>query len=284
MLPVSESPFVELDCKTETGFFIEKFQKNDETQQVILLRKLRELISPDSTFFMEPELKTDTRGRGRGRGQFKIDTSTKCESSVFEFVLSREYSYSQGVTISTTPVCKPLQRKKAKNDNVYEDDWQQVRRNLLTELHSNVVYYVQLFGSQERVDDLNSILSYFKPGPGFNHWMTMPDMDHLIASYYRVVLYHLSMQQCLTFLPLRRVPITTHDRRDICIGFVNGNRFVQVRLQPGHPVPPIANNWIHFHHPCVSGWKKAYTIRIHQFRTLISPDVITAETIDIDKL
>ncbi|CAL5336904.1 unnamed protein product [Camellia sinensis] len=113
-----------------------------------------------------------------------------------------------------------------------EDDWQQVRRNLLTEMHSNVVYYAQLFGSQERVDELNSILSYFKPSPGFNHWMTMPDMGHLIASYYRVVLYHLSMQQCLTFLPLRSVPIVTLDRRDIYIGFVNGNHFVQTTTEP----------------------------------------------------
>ncbi|XP_028113459.1 PKS-NRPS hybrid synthetase CHGG_01239-like [Camellia sinensis] len=268
MLPVSASAFVKLDCKTETDFFIEKFQTINETQQVIILKKLRELISPDSTFLMEPELKTDTRrrGRGRGRGQFKIDTSTKREPSAFEFVLSEEDSYSQGVTISTAPVRKQVQRKKAKKDNVCmmqstnriyyfeqfleklrpyirhikdvqadgEDDWQQVRRNLLTELHSNVVYYVQLFGSQERVDELNSILSYFESSPGYNHWMTMPDMGHLIASYYRVVLYHLSMQQCLTFLPLRSVPIATPDRRDICIGFVY--------LQPGHPVPPIANN------------------------------------------
>ncbi|GMP21993.1 hypothetical protein CsSME_00000180 [Camellia sinensis var. sinensis] len=165
-----------------------------------------------------------------------------------------------------------------------EDDWQQVKRNLLTELHSNVVHYMQLFGSQERVDDLNSILSYFEPSPGFNHWMTMPNMGHLIASYYRIVLYHLSMQQCLTFLPLRSVSIATPEQRDICIGFVNGNHFVQVYLQPGHPVPLIANYWIRFHHPCASGWEKPYTIRIHQFRTLISPDIVTTETIDIDEL
>ncbi|XP_028051671.1 uncharacterized protein LOC114256255 [Camellia sinensis] len=69
MLPVSESAFLELDCKTETAFFIEKFQMIDETQQVILLKKLRVLISPDSTFLMELELKTDKRGRGRGRGR-----------------------------------------------------------------------------------------------------------------------------------------------------------------------------------------------------------------------
>ena len=120
MLPISENAFVKLDCKTETDFFIEKFQTIDEMLQVILLKKLRELISPDSTFLMEPELKTDTRGRGRGlgHGQFKIDTSTKREPSAFEFVLSGEDSYSQGVTISTTPVRKQVQRKKAKKDNV----------------------------------------------------------------------------------------------------------------------------------------------------------------------
>ncbi|XP_028083552.1 uncharacterized protein LOC114284804 [Camellia sinensis] len=311
----------------QTDFFIKKFQTINETQQVIILKKLRELISPESTFLMEPELKTNTRGRsrGRGHGQFKIDTSTKREPSAFEFVLSGEDSYSQGVTISTAPVRKQVQRKKAKKDNstnriscfeqflkklrpyirhikdvqadgncgfraiarligLGEDDWQQVRRNLLIELHSNVVHYVQLFGTQERVDELNSILSYFEPSPGFNHWMTMPDMGHLIASYYRVVLYHLSMQQCFTFLPLRSVPIATPDRRDICIGFVNGNHFVQVYLQPGHPVPRIANNWIRFHHPCAIGWEKAYTIRIQQFCTLISPDAITTETIDIEEL
>ncbi|XP_028075130.1 protein FAR1-RELATED SEQUENCE 3-like [Camellia sinensis] len=156
MFPVLESAFVKLDCKTETDFFIEKFQTIDETQQ--------------------------------------------------------------GVTISTAPIRKQVQRKKAKKDNVCmtqstnrisyfeqfskklrpyirhikdvqadgncgfraiagliglgEDDWQQVRRNLLTELHSNVY------------------------------------------------------------------------------------------LQPGHPVPPIVNNWIRFHHPCAIGWEKAYTIRI----------------------
>ena len=51
MFPVSESVFVELDCETEIGFFIEKFLTIDETHQMILLKKLRELISPDSTFF-----------------------------------------------------------------------------------------------------------------------------------------------------------------------------------------------------------------------------------------
>ena len=91
---------------------------------MILLKKLREFISPDSTFLMEVEHKTDMRGRGRGRsrgrgrGQFKIDTSTKREPSAFEFVLSGEDSYSQGINISIAPVRKQVLWKKAKKDNV----------------------------------------------------------------------------------------------------------------------------------------------------------------------
>ena len=56
----------------------------------------------------------------------------------------------------------------------------------------------------------------------------MPDMGHLIASHYNVVLYHLSVEQFLTFLPLRSVPIPTAVRREIAIGFVNQNHFVHV--------------------------------------------------------
>ncbi|KAL7189354.1 hypothetical protein ACSBR1_039072 [Camellia fascicularis] len=88
--------------------------------------------------------------------------------------------------------------------------------------------------------------------PGFDRWMTMPDMGHLIASFYNVVLYHLSLQQCLIFLPLRSLPVTVADRREIAIGFVNGNHFVQVFLEAGHPVPPIAVLWRVHYHPCAS--------------------------------
>ncbi|XP_028073199.1 uncharacterized protein LOC114275367 [Camellia sinensis] len=73
--------------------------------------------------------------------------------------------------------------------------------------------------------------------------MTIPDMGHLISSFYQVVLVHLSIQQCLTFLPLRSTPTSVASRKEICIGFVNNNHFVQLILEPGHPIPPIATNW-----------------------------------------
>ncbi|XP_028099052.1 protein FAR1-RELATED SEQUENCE 5-like [Camellia sinensis] len=133
-----------------------------------------------------------------------------------------------------------------------ENDRVQVRRDLLLELNNHRDEYVVLYGSHERVKELTHILSYFENSPGFDRWMTMPDMGHLIASFYNVVLYHLSLQQYLTFLSLRSPSITLVDRREIAIGFVNENHFVQVFLEAGHPVPPIAVLWRVHHHPCAS--------------------------------
>ncbi|KAJ4715734.1 Calmodulin-binding transcription activator [Melia azedarach] len=113
-------------------------------------------------------------------------------------------------------------------------------------------------------------------------WMTMPDMGHLIASVYNVALFHLSIQQCLTFLPLRSVPVPTDSRKEIAIGFVNNNHFVEVFLLPGHPVPPIATNWYKFRHPCAKEWEKVYISSIERFIEIIGNDVATNEIMDID--
>lgn len=61
-------------------------------------------------------------------------------------------------------------------------------------------------------------------------WMTIPDMGHLIATKYKVVLVSLSSEQNITFFPLRgRSPFSKKSQRLITIGFVNKNHFVQVQ-------------------------------------------------------
>ncbi|GMP24921.1 hypothetical protein CsSME_00002019 [Camellia sinensis var. sinensis] len=111
----------------------------------------------------------------------------------------------------------------------------------------------------------------------------MPDMGHLIASFYIVVLYHLSLQQCLTFLHLRSPPVTLADRHEIAIGFVNGNHFVQMNafLEAGHPVLFIAVLCQVHHHPCALEWENAYVSRVQQFKDNIGPNVATRETFDV---
>ena len=109
-----------------------------------------------------------------------------------------------------------------------DDKWDQIRRDLIDELKSNKDEYTALYEIGDRVKELIHILSYFKSNPSFNHWTTMPDMGHLIASKYDLVLMHISKRQCLTFLPLRSKPPHVHCRKVISIGFVNDNHFVKV--------------------------------------------------------
>ncbi|KAL7197461.1 hypothetical protein ACSBR2_020077 [Camellia fascicularis] len=116
--------------------------------------------------------------------------------------------------------------------------------------------------------------------------MTISDMRHLVASFYNVVLYHLSLkqlslQQCLTFLPLRSPPITPVDRHEIAIAFVNGNHFIQIFLEVGHLVPPIVMLWRVHNHPCASEWQNAYVSCIKKFTDIIGPNLATRETFDI---
>jgi histone-lysine N-methyltransferase SETD2 len=104
----------------------------------------------------------------------------------------------------------------------------QVRKDLLNELYSNLTYYQQMWPA-ERIEELTETLSFFESCPERKYWMQMPDMGPLIASTYGVAFFHLSRHQCITYLPHRSAPPTTSIRKEIAMGFVNGNHFVQVQ-------------------------------------------------------
>ena len=112
-----------------------------------------------------------------------------------------------------------------------EDGWLRFRKDLLLELQCHSEHYSALYVVEGRIDELTHTLSYFKNCPPYDRWMTMLDIGHLIASCYNAILYHLSLQQCLTFLPLRSVPLPLLSRKDIAIAFVNGNHFVEVLIK-----------------------------------------------------
>ncbi|XP_021807359.1 uncharacterized protein LOC110751233 [Prunus avium] len=162
-----------------------------------------------------------------------------------------------------------------------EDGWVQVRGDLLNELETYSVHYSALYGSENRIYELKHSLAYFGPDANFDRWMTMPDMGHIIASCYDVVLVHLSNVQCLTFLPLRSRPVPLSDCREIAIGFIN-RHFVQVFLKPSHPIPPIATNWDRYREPWTTEWATPYITRIQQFIYITRSTVITRETIASD--
>ena len=108
-----------------------------------------------------------------------------------------------------------------------EDGWVQVQKYLLQELKTYSSYYSKLYGSENSVHELKHALRYFETHANIDQWMTMPNMDHIIASCYGVVLIHLSDVQCLTFLRLRTTPIPLAACKEIAIEFSN-HHFVQV--------------------------------------------------------
>jgi len=58
-------------------------------------------------------------------------------------------------------------------------------------------------------------------------WMNITDIGYVIASRYNVILVSLSLQQSMTFFPLRsQPPKDCYVHRIICIGHVYDNHFV----------------------------------------------------------
>ena len=81
-----------------------------------------------------------------------------------------------------------------------EDNWIQVRRDLIDELQNYFDDYTQIFKYACRLDEILESLSYFEINPSNDFWMTFLKVGYLIASKYNFVLVFLSQLQCLTFL------------------------------------------------------------------------------------
>ncbi|KAH1265761.1 Serine/threonine-protein phosphatase 7 long form [Glycine max] len=98
-----------------------------------------------------------------------------------------------------------------------EDSWSLVRNHLLKEMYINVFYGIDKFEELKwslLVDGLSMVT--------MDKWMNITDMGYVIASRYNVILVSLSLQQSMTFFPLRsQSPTNCYVHRVICIGHIN---------------------------------------------------------------
>ncbi|XP_028097182.1 uncharacterized protein LOC114297034 [Camellia sinensis] len=230
---------VELSCEPKFDLILKRFNTSDYIMQLEILHKLKEIANPQSTFLIESDVKPNPRSKGHKKiptqDSVKVQTKRLAKEKVYR-TCTTNYSYVDALPVGLKPYIRLIKDVDADGNcgfraiaglmGLTKPEWGQVRRDLLQEFHTHVDHYTHLYGSHDRIEELTDILSYFEPNLGYHRWMTMPDMGHLIASCYNVVLYLLSAQQCLTFLPLRLVPISQFQRREIAIGFVNGNHFV----------------------------------------------------------
>ncbi|XP_052198258.1 uncharacterized protein LOC127805543 [Diospyros lotus] len=259
-----------LMIEPEIDTIYKKFQLESEAGKLVLKRKLRELVDPATTSLMAQSVKVKTKGKPSSKKKYHFDSSTKRDPSYFEIVQSshdnttpviqssskigKECKHSKsrvnvkyrlrGYDDSFPPNVQYFIHNIANVDSdghcgfraiaaflgMSEQNWGDIRLNLIEELHVFRAEYSQLYGSNMRVDELMHALSCFESVAPPQHWMTLPDMGHLIASKYNVVLIHLSRLQCLTYLLLRSVPPPSLQHRIISIGFVNDCHFVQCFL------------------------------------------------------
>ncbi|CAL8115639.1 unnamed protein product [Prunus armeniaca] len=102
------------------------------------------------------------------------------------------------------------------------NEWRRVRKDLLQQLHDMSSVFKKCIREHKRYNEIERALNYFGDGfAPFFCWMTMPDMGHIIATF----------QSSETKL------------REIAIGFVDDDHYVQVHLSPDHPIPPVSKMW-----------------------------------------
>ncbi|TXG64513.1 hypothetical protein EZV62_011507 [Acer yangbiense] len=154
---------LKLSYQLESDLIVKRFHENGNEIRLEILKKLKEIANLGCTSLAEPRVKTKIRGRPSS----KVDSSTCRDPSTFEAVADL---VGYGV-----------------------NEWEKVRRDLVHELDFHSEYYTRVYGSHERVMELTRILSYYEEYPGYDHWMTMPEMGYLIASCYNVALFHLSI-------------------------------------------------------------------------------------------
>ncbi|XP_028067641.1 uncharacterized protein LOC114270370 [Camellia sinensis] len=72
---------LELTCIPELELILKRFKESDIAMQLDMLKKLREIANPASTFLIEPDVKPNPR-----RGHKKIDISCRRDPCAFELV------------------------------------------------------------------------------------------------------------------------------------------------------------------------------------------------------
>ncbi|KAL8540759.1 hypothetical protein ACS0TY_002109 [Phlomoides rotata] len=170
-------------------------------------------------------------------------------------------------------------RVVAKQMGFGEEAWGRVRRDLIEELKLHNDLYSKVFIEKNMVNDVMSRLNNFDYfGSPEYHWFMLPEMGHLVASKYNVILITLSNSMCNTFLPFRTV--APAKPKCICIGLLEQEKhFIEVTLHPGHPLPHIIYPWKKYCFENAATWSDFCQKQISMYNQLIGykPDIDTEE-------
>ncbi|XP_058185815.1 uncharacterized protein LOC131303039 [Rhododendron vialii] len=155
-----------------------------------------------------------------------------------------------------------------------EDQWAQVRHDLIQEIEQNRALYDQLYPERNYVSHVLRRLHCFRPSAPEDHWMDSISLGLVIASTYNVVLHTFDMtaSSCFTHLPLSSHPVPFATRTHIAIGCINDNHFAQIFLYRHYPIPPIIIWWRPNASNEAHGWAHPYETRLQLWYEVMQID------------
>ena len=108
-----------------------------------------------------------------------------------------------------------------------EDSFHHVSADIWHSLSTHPEWYRDAFVEDNRVEALLDIVNCGDVKKvDQEHWFTLPEMAHVVATVYNHVLVVLSPGLSLTYLPLGTAP--TPESRVLCMALVNNCHFISV--------------------------------------------------------
>jgi len=159
-----------------------------------------------------------------------------------------------------------------------EDQWPEIRKELMEEMERNKILYQNLYGVKDYERNLQVV--NWKSGPcSVDKWMIMPDFGHLIANKYKRPLHFFSSLDSSTFLPLSSAPSGNSSWSIL----LSNTHFYPLKLKLHALLPPIAIEWEGCAQPIALYWKETYS-KMNAV-TYSKMNVVEADlTIDLTKM
>ncbi|KAI5390399.1 hypothetical protein KIW84_075642 [Lathyrus oleraceus] len=264
---------VELEVDTDDGSKVDMTCALDElwkrfrSLDVIGKRELKsrvcELAYPTMTPLCPPPEKLKTKGGVKKKGKKPAEYEFYRDPSYHEYVnkasQSSQRSYIEDV-VNVESYGNYGFRVIASLHGYGEDGWSMVHRELGLEIidKDRSTLYDKLFSNRLLEVRESLMIESFGSQPP-EKWLTLPDMDYLIANRYNVVLVCLG-NPCMTFFPM-----TSSHSPNVsiyCIGFINQNHWVQVNMKEGFPLPPVTLDWKKFRSHTITSWMLGFAGRL----------------------
>ncbi|KAI5676588.1 hypothetical protein M9H77_07538 [Catharanthus roseus] len=131
---------------------------------------------------------------------------------------------------------------------------------MLYKLEHSTNLYVNLVGSEERVNELVHRIHWLGDGPAsYVHWFETPDSLYIIANAFNLCVILIAQLGSTTVLPLYLY--SNHPEGTLLIGFLTEERHF-IQLNDMCPIPHLHVQWIHHCSEWVSNWADSYQHRI----------------------